>query len=214
MATTALIAAKPFETFAKISTPITGFNIDKNALLLVHSNNFAVQNVTGSIKVLKDKHANVAVFNTGNTPSEKIKADATVCINDNIIPTANNYKIFNKGNIKIGVLSADGADNSINQVNSVATYLKKEKNCDMVVCLSLLGFRNKTGIDDITLAQTSANVDVILGGHKDNSSAAPYIVLNKEQQEVIIDHRTDTNNALGQIAIKFNDKKQKVNIAF
>lgn len=45
-------------------------------------------------------------------------------------------------------------------VNEYAEYLKKERKCDLVICLSHLGFRG-----DIRLVSQVRNVDVIVGGH-------------------------------------------------
>jgi len=213
MATTAFIAAKPFQTFAKISAPVTGIDNNSNALLLLHSNNFAAQHIAGSIKVLKDRHANVVVLNTGNEAHGKIKADAAISTDGTIIP-ADSYTLFNKGNIKIGVLRIAPNSCDADQASTVATYLKKEKHCDMVICLSQLGFRNKGTIDDVTLAATSADIDVILGGHTGNTTANPFIALNKLQQEVIIDHSNNAGEVLNQVAIRFNNDRQKINIDF
>ena len=45
-------------------------------------------------------------------------------------------------------------------VNRYAEYLKNEKGCDLVLCLSHLGFSG-----DERLAAMIRNVDVIVGGH-------------------------------------------------
>lgn len=45
-------------------------------------------------------------------------------------------------------------------VNPIAEYLVEKKNCDLVICLSHLGFR-----EDIELAGNIRNVDLIVGGH-------------------------------------------------
>lgn len=45
-------------------------------------------------------------------------------------------------------------------VNPLAEYLKKEKKCDLVICLSHLGYE-----EDMELATVLSNVDLIVGGH-------------------------------------------------
>lgn len=45
-------------------------------------------------------------------------------------------------------------------VNEYAEYLKKERKCDQVICLSHLGFRG-----DVELVSQVRNVDLIVGGH-------------------------------------------------
>ena len=47
-------------------------------------------------------------------------------------------------------------------------YAKKLKdlNCDLVVCLSHLGYKyNNDKVSDTVLAQKSQNIDIIIGGH-------------------------------------------------
>lgn len=53
----------------------------------------------------------------------------------------------------IRIISADpGEGDIIQKINRLSVFLKKEKNCDLVVCLSRLGFKNKNTPDDIFLA--------------------------------------------------------------
>ena len=46
-----------------------------------------------------------------------------------------------------------------------ATMLKQEKKCDIVVCLSHLGWESNRGEDDQYMIQNSRNIDLVLGGH-------------------------------------------------
>ena len=73
-------------------------------------------------------------------------------------------------------------------LNSIAGFLEEKWKCNLVICLSQLGFKNKGSMDDITLAGRSENIDVIPGGHSHTYMSTPYIVLNKQNREVIINH--------------------------
>jgi len=91
------------------------------------------------------------------------------------------YQIFKAGKVKIGVtgvgIELNGLvpspnikglvyQNPINKANETATFLKKEKGCAVVICLSHLGFEYKTNkVSDKALAASSKNIDFILGGH-------------------------------------------------
>ena len=138
------------------------------------------------------------------------------------------YKIMYKGNIKIGIIGAGinmkglvGADvngkiqyiNPVKVLSSIATMLKKEKKCQLVICLSHLGYKNKKAIDDITFAKQSKDIDIIIGGHSHTFMQAPCVVLNKQQEEVIINHAGYSGIALGNMTISFDDdgKKNMVN---
>jgi 5'-nucleotidase len=135
------------------------------------------------------------------------------------------YKIIYKGDIKIGIIGA-GTDMSnvsntaastvtykdpIEEINMLATYLKKEKNCNLVVCLSHLGYKNKNAMDDITLAQNSVHVDVIISSNNDKVQHT-LVQRNKNNEEVIIDPTGDMTT-LGKIAIGFDKKGKKNHIS-
>jgi len=117
---------------------------------------------------------------------------------DKVMP----YKIFKKGPSKIGVLGVgielDGLvskklfgkiqyNDPIAHANETAALLKNKYKCDLVICLSHLGFEYKTDkVSDITLAKQSANIDLILGGHTHTFLEQPVEVINNESKVVNI----------------------------
>ena len=46
-----------------------------------------------------------------------------------------------------------------------ATMLKEKQKCDMVICISHLGWNSNRGDDDQYMIQNSRNIDLVLGGH-------------------------------------------------
>ena len=46
-----------------------------------------------------------------------------------------------------------------------ATMLKERKKCDMVICISHLGWNSNRGEDDQYMIRGSRNIDLVLGGH-------------------------------------------------
>lgn len=66
-------------------------------------------------------------------------------------------------------------------VNALATYLKADKGCDMVICLSHLGFR-----EDKELASQVKGVDLIVGGHSHTRIDEKEVVKNPEGEDVVI----------------------------
>jgi len=46
-----------------------------------------------------------------------------------------------------------------------ATMLKKQEKCDMVICISHLGWESNRGEDDQYMIGNSRNIDLVLGGH-------------------------------------------------
>jgi 5'-nucleotidase len=112
------------------------------------------------------------------------------------------YKIFKKGNAKIGVIGVGVELNGlvakknygnihyldpIYNADKQAEYLKMEEKCDMVVCLSHLGYRYKTAkVSDIHLAENTRYIDVIIGGHTHTFLDKPDIRKNKLGKKVLI----------------------------
>lgn len=61
----------------------------------------------------------------------------------------------------IGVKYLDPAQVAL----ETATMLKQKEKCDMVICISHLGWNSNRGEDDQYMIQGSRNIDLVLGGH-------------------------------------------------
>lgn len=137
------------------------------------------------------------------------------------------YRIFNKGNVKIGVIGV-GIDlnglvptklfgevkyqDPVSIANSLAKELKLQKKCDAVVCLSHLGFEYASDkISDKKLAQKSAYIDVIIGGHTHTFLPEPIIIKNSLGKEVIINQVGWAGLQLGKIDLYFDSAGSLVN---
>ena len=121
-------------------------------------------------------------------------------LNDIVKP----YKIIIKDGIKIGIfglgVQLDGLvdkklyketfyNNPIEVAQDMSRILKEEKKCDLVICLSHLGFRYKDEPEkpsDIVLAQKTKNIDLIIGGHTHTFLDKPIIEKNSAGKEVLI----------------------------
>jgi len=91
------------------------------------------------------------------------------------------YKVFRKGDLKIGVfgigIELDGLvpkklyqntvyQDPISTANHYSNLLKQKEKCDLVICLSHLGFKYKEEkISDMTFASQTHDIDLIIGGH-------------------------------------------------
>ncbi len=132
------------------------------------------------------------------------------------------HKIINIDGIKIGVLSAnielDGLVpkklfketkylNPVELSNDMATYLKHEKKCDYIICLSHLGYKYKSDkISDIHLAKQSSDIDLIIGGHTHTFMKKADNILNKNNKNVIVTQAGWAGILLGQLDIYFTKK--------
>ncbi|HMD00584.1 MAG TPA: hypothetical protein VKH37_10535, partial [Ferruginibacter sp.] len=164
--------------------------------------------VVTEVASLKRSAGNVVLLNAGNDEAGngQLKYDASISKG-----SADNYKIIYKGNVKIGIITGAGP---ASEINLLASRLKKDQKCHLVVCLSQRGYKLRTGNDDISLAGGSQYLDIIIGGDPKNCAKNPVVVLNKDNAEVIIDHAASAASSLGKIAVTVNDRGQKFNIAF
>lgn len=142
-------------------------------------------------------------------------------LNDIVKP----YKIIIKDGIKIGIfglgVQLDGLvdkklyketvyNNPIEVAQDMTRILKEEKRCDLVICLSHLGFKYKDEPEkpsDIVLAQKTKNIDLIIGGHTHTFLDKPVIEKNSEGKEVLINQVGCFGVNLGRIDFYLSNDK-------
>ena len=219
MATTGMLALKPLKTIASTVSRFTGYN-GYGKLIFVHT---AIPDYPGNQAMIhyisNIQRDNAIVLKAGQVSKHIEPGPVTYdsCIdeiNDQITITGG-YKIIKKGNIKTGIISAmPGEANVTEKVNNLSAWLKKEKGCTVVVCLSQLGYKNKNSPDDISMAKKSMHLDLIIGGNTKNFHKHPVILLNNNNEEVIIHSAAGDVAGLGKIDINFNEMGQKKHISF
>ena len=128
-----------------------------------------------------------------------------------------NHAIFHKEGVRIGVIGL-GIElkglvdprlyknvkylDPIETGNKMAKYLKRDQNCDIVICLSHLGFKYKGDkVSDQVLAKETSNIDVILGGHTHTFLKKPINLKNKNGKNVLINQVGFGAIKLGKIDI-------------
>lgn len=218
MAATALLTVKPFTSLANRLSPVTGFSMNNNTLTLAHTGNAMAGDhgqVLRNISKLKNSSPNLIMLHAGEvSPVTNPVYDASLHAGVSSYVAANDYKIIYKGDIKTGIITADQATASAENINALAVYLKEEKNCRLVICLSQLGYKVANGLDDLELAAASTHLDVIIGGHAANFCKSPVIARNKLKGEVIINHAADQSLALRKIEIGFDESGRKNRVSF
>lgn len=130
------------------------------------------------------------------------------------------YKIFMKGDIRIGVFGI-GIElkglvpdklygdiiyrDPVMHANEVASYLRRKKKCDLVICLSHLGYSYKSEkISDLKLASQTRNIDLIIGGHTHTFLPEPVVVKNMVGKDVTINQVGWAGVRIGRIDYTFN----------
>ena len=78
--------------------------------------------------------------------------------------------------------------------------LRGEEHCDVVICLSHLGWGEAQDMDADFIANTTG-LDVLLGGHSHTYFNEPRYVRDKRGHEVLVDHQGKNARFLGTIEI-------------
>ena len=78
--------------------------------------------------------------------------------------------------------------------------LRNDEKCDVVVCLSHLGWGEKPDMDPDFIANTTG-LDVVLGGHSHTYFEKPQYLKDKKGHEVLVDHQGKNARFLGTIEV-------------
>ena len=142
------------------------------------------------------------------------------------------YKIFKKDGIKVGLfgvgIELDGLVgkkqyqetkylNPVEIAQHYADFLRKEKGCDLVICLSHIGFDYRDDADKISdkkLAAQTDNIDLILGGHTHTFLPEPQSFINKSGKNVLVNQVGWAGLLLGRIDFYFDKNKSLQNISW
>lgn len=128
------------------------------------------------------------------------------------------YVVLNRKGLKVGVfglgpkmeglVSAENCkgvtyEDPIQAANRVAAHLKQTEHCDLVVCLSHLGW-NIAGTDDAELIPATRNIDLVLGGHSHSYFEHPKMVKNAEGKEVVCNQMGKNGRYVGTLRLSFS----------
>jgi 5'-nucleotidase len=133
------------------------------------------------------------------------------------------YKIFIKDGIKIGVfglgIELEGLVDPrmyketlyldpLEIAQDMSRILKEEAHCDLVICLSHLGYNYKSDkISDLVLASKTKNIDLIIGGHTHTFLPKPTIAKNSVGENVLVNQVGCYGLNLGRIDFYFDSDK-------
>ena len=137
------------------------------------------------------------------------------------------YKTFVKDGIKIGVfglgIELQGLVNKaayketvyldpIEIAKDMSRVLKTEEGCDLIICLSHLGYDYKkipSKISDIKLAKATQDIDLIIGGHTHTFLDKPTVETNAVGKSVLVNQVGCYGLYLGKIDFYFDAKTLK-----
>jgi len=136
-------------------------------------------------------------------------------IKRNVLP----YIIIYSGRTKIGITGV-GANTTtrgvtvkepIAALNKVAKYLKNNEACDKVICLADLGFNKKDKLNNLALAQASANVDAIIGAGISQQEVTAWSYRNIDKQEVLVSANVNSERPTNLMQLSVNHNKTLFN---
>jgi 5'-nucleotidase len=137
------------------------------------------------------------------------------------------YKIFIKDGIKIGIfglgIQLDGLVikklyketkylDPITIAQDMSRKLKEEEQCDLVICLSHLGYyykKNPDKVSDLNLAKVTQDIDLIIGGHTHTFLPKPTVEKNAKGANVLINQVGCYGLYLGRVDFHFDSNKNK-----
>jgi 5'-nucleotidase len=136
------------------------------------------------------------------------------------------YKVFVFDRVRIGVfglgINPDELigvrqfgdtkyEDAMEKARSTAALLKNQAHCDLVICLSHLGYKyNEKKYSDVHLAGESEDIDLIIGGHTHTFLDFPVSFSNKNDKLVTINQVGWAGLRLGRIDYHFFGRKNNI----
>lgn len=149
-----------------------------------------------------------------------------VCSNYDVTGTVleglvKDYIIIEKDGIKFGIFGLspvlDGLVQEKNckgitfkdpmaEAQRVANILKEQEGCDVVVCLSHLGYESTAPLSDVELISQTRNIDLVLGGHSHTFFDKPIWIKNLDGKEIPVQQMGKNGSYIGKFTLTFNQK--------
>lgn len=92
-------------------------------------------------------------------------------------------------------------EDPITAANRVADILKHREHCDLVVCLSHLGWQID-GIDDSEVIPSTRDIDIVLGGHSHTYMEHPEVVKNADGEYVYCNQMGKHGRYVGELSLQ------------
>ena len=160
------------------------------------------------------------LFRMANFPVVCANYDVTGTVLEGLVKP---YTTFSRNGLKIGVfglapkmeglVQADKCEgvvynDPIEVAQKTTDLLKNQEGCDVVICLSHLGYQLKGAPCDEELAQKTNNIDAILGGHTHTFMKEPAIYLNKDGKNVPVMHTGKSGIYVGMLKLTLTEEEE------
>ena len=130
------------------------------------------------------------------------------------------YTIIKRNGVKIGVFGIDPEMDGlvihknyegvkyldpVSSAEKIASLLKNKLKCDVVICISHLGWGLK-GMDDQRMIAGSRNFDLVLGGHSHTYFETVKYAKNLDGKEIPVDQNGKNAVFVGRLILNFDKK--------
>lgn len=135
------------------------------------------------------------------------------------------WHMLEKGGIKIGIyglgIELDGLVGKLNYGNTqyldplttalkMERLLKKDHKCDLVICLSHLGYSYASRkISDVSLAPQTKYTDLIIGGHSHTFLDKPTVLENAKGNQILVNQAGWAALTAGKIEFVFDRARRR-----
>ena len=92
-------------------------------------------------------------------------------------------------------------EDPVTAANRVADILKEKEHCDLVVCLSHLGWQID-GVDDSEVIPATQGIDLVLGGHSHTYMERPEVVKNAAGKNVYCNQMGKHGRYVGELLLQ------------
>lgn len=128
----------------------------------------------------------------------------------------NPFVIIERADVRIGVLGVSPPPKGLvaeknyegmkytrpaDAAQPVIDHLRGDEHCDIVICLSHLGW-GETPDMDIEFIASTTGLDVLLGGHSHSYFSKPQYLRDHEGHEVLVDHEGKNARFVGTIDVR------------
>ncbi len=159
------------------------------------------------------------IFKEANFPIVCANYDFTGTALEGIVKP---YVVIKKNGLKIGLFgispqleglvfakTCEGVtyNDPITTANETAEILKNKEKCDLIICISHLGW-NVGGIDDNKLMAQTRNIDLVLGGHSHTYLTTLQYVKNLDGKEIPNDQNGKSGIFVGKIVLDIDKAKK------
>lgn len=92
----------------------------------------------------------------------------------------------------------------VKEAQRVATVLKEKEKCDMVICLSHLGYESTAPYSDRDVISQTRYIDLVLGGHTHTYFDHPELIKNIDGKDVPVEQMGKNGSYIGKLTLTFN----------